>query len=333
MHKTRVGVLRGGPSTEYDVSLKTGASVLRHLAEDRYHPIDILIDRDGRWHMGGVEMPPERIIPHIDVAFNALHGHYGEDGKVQQLLDNLNIPYTGSGALSSALGMNKALSKEYFAEAGLKTPFAKTVSLPDDVDEIDAGDWQIFVLELWRTFPQPSVLKPVNGGSSVGTSIARTYEEFAAGLERAFGYATSVLVEEYIPGREVTVGVIDGFRGEEYYVLPAIEIITPKTKSFFDYEAKYSGQDAGGAQEICPAPLEDDIREAVADIALAAHKALHLRHYSRSDIIIGKRGIYILETNTLPGLTEESLVPKALAAVGCKFPEFLDHLITLALTK
>ena len=315
----RIGVLRGGPSSEYEVSLKTGGNVLKSLPE-KYQPIDIFIDKAGVWHIQGIPHKPYEAFKKVDAVVNALHGEYGEDGKVQKILDTFSIPYTGSKTLPSAIGMNKALAKNIFKSHGIKTPFYKVESKSDDADEI--------ALRLFNTFPMPAVVKPIASGSSVGVSIAHTFQGLTEALSKAFQYSDKVLVEEYIKGREATCGVVDKFRGKDFYSLLPIEIIKPEKSDFFDYEAKY----CGGSQEIGSGNFSQSEKEAIQNLAIAAHKVLGLRHYSRSDFIISpRRGIYILEVNTLPGLTAESLLPKSLNAVGCSLPDFLDHLITLAL--
>ncbi|TAK57321.1 D-alanine--D-alanine ligase [Patescibacteria group bacterium] len=321
MSKIRVGVLRGGPSSEYDVSLKTGAAVLKHLP-DIYHAQDIFVSKDGLWHKGGIVYTPGEIIKHLDVIFNALHGEYGEDGKVQHLLDTFNIPYTGSGYLASVLGMNKVLAKKVFTEHGIKTPHHKTVRK----GEYAHAD----VLHLFKTFPMPAVVKPVRAGSSVGVSIARTLHELEEALKKALTHDTEALIEEYIPGREATCGVIEGFRGEALYSLLPVEIVPDKECQFFDYEAKYAGK----SKEICPGNFTKEEIKKIQNASVAVHKALGLRHYSRSDFIVHpKRGIYILEVNTLPGLTPESLFPLSLEAVGSSLPEFLGHVLGIAMKK
>jgi len=319
MKKKRVGILRGGPSSEYEVSLKTGKSVIDNLA-DRYEVVDVFIDKEGTWYDQGVPITPEKLFKKVDVVFNALHGSYGEDGTVQKILDRFNIPYTGSKTLASAMGMNKVLSKNIYKNFKLKTPIYTTISreknsLPE-------------ILKLFKTFPMPVIVKPVSGGSSVGTAIARTLSDLEEAVDEALKYSDTALIEEFISGKEATCGVIDNFRNESVYSLIPVEIRKPTESSFFDYNAKYSGQ----SQEICPGNFTAVEKEMIQKIAIDAHKALGLRHYSRSDFIVHpKRGIYILETNTLPGLTGESLLPKSLQAVGCSLPDFLDHLIRLAL--
>ncbi|MEY2664207.1 MAG: hypothetical protein RIT04_15 [Candidatus Parcubacteria bacterium] len=342
MNLTRVGVLRGGPSNEHDVSLQSGATVLRNLSPEKYHAIDIFIDRDGQWHIGGLAMSPHDVLSKVDVVFNALHGAYGEDGKVQRILDMHGIPYTGSDSISSAIGMNKALSKKAFQKAEIEGKIGLKIAqhVLIDKSEIEAetgGDDDTALasvlreklLAIFRSFPMPVVVKPVASGSSVGVSIARSFEELEAGVVAAFEFGDVVMIEEFIQGTEATCGVIEGLRGQDLYALPPVEI-RPTHGGFFDFEAKYEGK----SHEIVPGNFTHAEKVELERLARAAHTALGLRHYSRTDFIISpRRGIYILETNTLPGLTEASLVPKALHAVGVSIRDFLDHLITLAIAR
>lgn len=320
MHKIRVGVIRGGPSNEYDVSLKTGATVLNNLPE-KYHVRDILIDRSGVWYMNGLPVTPHETLTHIDVAFNALHGNYGEDGKIQHIFESHGIPFTGSGSFASALGMNKYLSKEIYKKEKIKTPQSKLI---ESLAEVSKEAHKIF-----RAFPLPVVIKPISSGSSVGVTIVKDFSSFEKAVRDAFEHSEAVLVEEFIKGREATCGVIDNFRDQKHYALPPIEI-RPHGDTFFDYAAKYQGK----SDEIVPGNFSGAEKRELEALAIAAHKALGLRHYSRSDFIIHpKRGIFILETNTLPGLAQESLMPKALKAVGASISHFLDHIVQLAISK
>lgn len=323
----KVGVLRGGPSLEYEISLKTGKTVLLNLPET-YSGKDIFISKEGDWYLDRRPSDPERVFRSVDVIFNALHGQYGEDGKVQQLLEHFGMPYTGSGVVASALGMNKVLAREEFKKTGLKAPRA-VVADADDGSLKEAG-------RIFKTISPPWIVKPISGGSSVGVSVAMSLPDLTDALDAAFDSGQKVLVEEYIIGKEATCGIIDDFREEKYYALPVIEIIPPLKFGFFNYDAKYSGE----TKEICPAGFSLSVKKGIENMARKAHNALGCRHYSRSDFIIApprKRNepplVYILEINTLPGLTEESLVPKALHAVGASYGEFLDHLINLALKR
>ena len=318
MSSIRVGVLRGGPSLEHEVSLKTGESVLRNLPK-YYSAKDIFISKEGEWHLDGKPAHHERIFRHIDVVFNALHGEYGEDGKVQQLLEAFGIPYTGSGVMASALGMNKILARQAFKSAGLRVPFGFEIVLENELAET--------AKKIFRNMPPPWVIKYPSGGSSVGVSIARNFEDLEGALEKVSALSSKILIEEYIKGREATCGVIDEFRNQKHYALPIVEIIPPSKSGFFSYDAKYGGE----TQELCPANFDMAVKRVVEAMAVSAHNAIGARHYSRSDFIVSKKVIYILEINTLPGLTAESLLPKALNAVGSSHRELLEHLITLAL--
>ncbi len=320
----RVGVLRGGPGHEYEVSLQTGQSVLANLPSP-YHGRDILIDKRGVWHLGGLPTHPSRVARLVDVFFNALHGEFGEDGQVQRILDSLPVPYTGSGLAASALTMNKHRAKELFRQAGLRLPPGLTLAFPDgQLFDPAAASRQVFQ----RVSP-PWVVKPTNRGSSIGLYFTRTIRELAEAIENCFAVSSSVLIEHYLRGREATGGVIDNFRGAAHYALPAIEIRRPGGKPVWTYDDKYSGE----TEEICPAAFSDLEKQEIARMAVAAHQALGLRHYSRSDFIVTAHGIYLLETNSLPGLTKESLMPKALAAVGTSYADFLDHVINLAVSR
>ena len=315
----RVGVIRGGIGHEYEVSLRTGSSVLKNLDKHKYQTRDILIDKAGLWHLDGLPIDPHSLAGLIDVAMIALHGEFGEDGQIQNLFDRLQIPYTGSGHLASALGMNKILSKEAVAKAGIKIP----VGL-----EIQKGaDSQQFARQTFNKISPPWVVKPVDRGSSVGLYLAKNIDELTEVIEKSFEFSDKVLVEEYIKGREATCGLVEGLRGQELYPLFPIEIIRPGGALIWNYNDKYSGE----TNEICPGNFSEEQKKDIQEMSLAVHRALGLRHYSRTDFIISPRGIYFLETNTLPGLTDESLLPKALLSAGVRYPEFLDHLITLAL--
>lgn len=321
MSKLRVGVLRGGPSSEYEISLKTGGHVLQNLSEEKYAPRDIFISRDGVWHVRGLETAPERALQHVDVVFNALHGEYGEDGTVQKILKAFHIPYTGSNGFASALAMMKPHAKEVVSRTGVKTPLHVVIERSLNVED------RIF--EVFRTFPQPAVVKPTNKGSSLGVLFVGSYQELFDAVMGVLENAPSVLVEEYIRGKEVTSGVIDNFRGEKHYTFLPIEIVLPKGKQCFDYDAKYNG----ACTLRCPGNLSSDEKLRIRDTTRKVHEALGLSHYSRSDFIVTSRDIYFLEANTLPGLTESSLVPLALKEAGSSMQEFIDHVINLAIAR
>lgn len=324
--KHRVGVMRGGPSGEYDVSIKTGANVLRSLREnlnEKYDVHDILIDRDGVWNIDGLKVSLNDLFHRVDVVFNALHGNYGEDGKVQYIFETHGIPITGSGSLASAIGMSKSLSKKAFLDHDIVTPRAIVVTK----DEITNSMENLYD-ELFNSLILPVVVKPENSGSSLGVSIVKWYRDLPTALILANKYSENVLIEDYIKGVEATCGVIDNFRGEEIYALPPVEIMPEKT--FFDYEAKYGDK----SREIVPASFGEKIKTMIQETAKKIHRVLGMKHYSRTDFIVHpQKGIYALEVNSLPGLTDQSLLPKSLQAIGCDMSQFVDHVIGLALKR
>lgn len=317
--QTIVGVLRGGPSREHEVSLKSGAAILANLPEERYLARDIYIDRSGVWHDRGRPTSPERVLRQLDVVLIGLHGEYGEDGEVQKLLERFGVPYAGADSFGSYLAMHKVMAKARAQEAGLLTPESHFVEREEDINDAAA--------EIIRTFHQPVIVKPVGWGSSVGVSIVGGYAPVRDAIAALFtDGAPGVLVEELIRGKEATVGIVENLRGETLYSLPPIEIIPPEG-DFFNYTNKYDGT----TREIIPGNFSRVAAEELQRAAKVIHRALGLRHYSRSDFIVTPKGIYYLETNTLPGLTTESLLPKSLAAVGVTFQDFLSHLVNLAL--
>ncbi len=290
------------------------------LPEDRYTVRDIYIDANGVWHERGRPIAPERVLSQTDAVFVALHGEYGEDGTVQRMLELHGVPYTGSDSFASRIAMHKVLTKERARELGILTPKYHFVDEGADAHEAAA--------HIIRTFQQPVIVKPASLGSSVGISIVGGYAPVLSAIEKLLPQG-GVLVEEVIMGREATAGVVEGLRGEELYRLPPVEIVPPSKAAFFDKESKYSGE----TQEIVPGRFSRIESDELMRQAALMHKALGLRHYSRSDFIVSPKGIYFLETNSLPGLTGESLLPKSLSAVGVSLSDFISHVIDLSLTR
>lgn len=321
MTKINVAVLRGGPSDEYDVSIATGGSALSHFPDAKYSVRDILISRDGVWHAHGLPTTPDRALQGIDVVFIGLHGEYGEGGEVQNLLDIHAIPYTGSGAFSSRIAMDKGNTRAHLSEIeGVKMP-AHIVVKGDEHPSVQQLSQDIFT-----QFGPPYVVKPLRGGSSLGVTIAHSVQELPDILERMLKEYGAVIIEQFISGKEATCGVVEGMRGESLYSLPPIEIRASKKDGIWDYAAKYDGS----TEEICPGNFTEREKEILQRAAREVHVQLGLSHYSRSDFIVAASGVYFLEVNTLPGLTPESLLPKSIDAIGVSFPDFLDHLVTLA---
>jgi len=318
-NRIKVGVLRGGPSNEYEVSLKTGGSILQNLSQEKYHTTDILIGKDGVWHVRGIPTEPAKILNKVDVVFNGLHGEYGEDGTVQNLLDIFGVSYTGSKQLASAVAMNKSLTKEWIQGLKIQTPRHEILRVTDGLEER--------IAKIFKHLGPSLVVKPLTGGSSVDVVITENLESLLSGIYKAFEHSPQILIEECIEGREATCGVIENFRSEKLYTTLPTEIVPPSENSFYDYQAKY---ESNNTQYILPGNFSEEEKEKIQQYAREVHRALGLSHYSRSDFIVSPRGIYFLEVNTLPGFTSHSLIPKAMEAVGCSFPDFLDHIIGLA---
>lgn len=320
MTKVRVGVMRGGPGSEYHVSLRTGGNVLAALQHHNYEPHDILITNNGEWNIDGVPTHPSKLSQHVDVIFNALHGEFGEDGKVQNILDFFSVPYTGSTVIPSAIGMNKDLAKKYFIKEGIRVPKGVVVGRGEEIGSV--------IFRVKSEIAAPYVVKPLSGGSSIGLSLARTDEELIAAIEYALRYGGEAIVEEYVRGREITVGVINAVGGGRAYAMAPLEVLIPDGV-LFDYDKKYKNP----TQPVGPARMGDNERRALESAALRAHAALGARHYATYDFIVGDGGPCLLEVNTLPGLTQTSLLPKSLELFGLPLPEFVDFVITLALEK
>lgn len=337
MSRPFVGVLMGGPSSEHDISLMTGSNILKTLeASGRWRAAPITITKAGHWFYGGdrVWCNPGEVLAKVDMICNALHGFFGEDGKIQQILEHHQIPYTGSGIFSSAAAMNKIVGRKLMLT--LRSPQSESVriKMPKAIAfrHYDAEtSFEALADRVFRTFPPPWVVKPAASGSSVGVSIARHFGDLSEALKKAAeeDEQRRILVEEYIKGREFTCGVLEHFCGETYYALPPVEICPPETAEFFNYQVKYDGS----TREICPADIHDAMLKKIRATAIAAHTALGCRDYSRVDMILAGTDLHVLEVNTLPGLTKESLFPKAAAAVGLSFSDLLDHLLTNALER
>lgn len=296
MHRIRVGVLRGGPSHEYESSLKSGAVVISNLPQDKYNVRDIFIDKDGQWHMHGLPVQPHSALTHLDVVFNALHGHYGEDGKIQHILESHAIPFTGTKSFNSILNINKIHFKDILKKNNIRTP--------KHIIENSIKNIKDTIIKIFRSFPLPVIVKPAFGNGSHGITMVKTFDSLEQAILEAQKYSDNVIIEEYIIGKDCSTVVIDNYRDHDYYALPAIGNLSIEEK------------------------------RAVEQIAKSAHEALGLRHYSSSDFIIHPRtGIYLVNTSSLPKLSNDMLFKESLDNVGSNLPHFLDHILELALTR
>lgn len=328
MSKVRVAVLYGGASAEREVSLWTGQQVLDALSPARYEafPVDTLHLREllaakapltSRTRLPDPSLPLFTGVNRPDVCFLALHGRYGEDGAIQGLLELLGIPYTGSGVLASALAMDKSMTKRIYAQCGIPTPAAISTSGAEAaaaaVRSIAAGTAGVSL---------PIVVKPDDQGSTIGVTRVWDPAELDAAVQVALGFGSSILFEEMIQGMEITGAVIGV---DPVKALPLVEIVP--LEGFFDFEAKYSGK----TEEVAPARLSIEMTERAQSLAVRAHLALGCSGYSRTDMMVADDEVWVLETNTLPGLTASSLLPRSAAAAGMAFPALLDRIIELAI--
>jgi len=305
--KLQLALLAGGRSGEREVSLKGAEEVAKVLDPQKYE----VRRYDPATDLAKLAAEADT----LDAAFILLHGPFGEDGTMQGFLDLLSLPYQGSGVLGSALAMDKNLAKILYKNNGLKVPEWYMA------EKADINNPSKILSELGL----PLVIKPVSQGSSLGMTIARSENEIAEGLIKAFAIDHQVMVEEFIEGREITCGILGN---DELTAFPLVEIIPGEQYEFFDYEAKYQ---PGASTEICPAELDDPLTIRAQQYAITAHRALQLRGYSRTDMIVSGNDIYVLETNTIPGMTPTSLLPQGAAAAGLDFTALLDRLIELAL--
>lgn len=321
MNKIKVGLFFGGVDRERDISKRSADFVRQHLDPEKYIVQNIEILPNETFLLNGAPADIDKICLQIDIALLALHGLFGEDGTMQRILDEYSVPYTGSDALAASVSFSKFLTKQVFEKFGIKTPPYKRIKKEQLASDVEIRKQ---AKEMFLNLPQPCVVKPSSSGSSVGVSLCGSIEEIHKGLKEASQIGSDVIVEEYIEGCEVTVGVIDHFRGQDIYILPAVEIVPAQDSKFFDFDTKYYNR----ATEICPAVLDQKVKDELSGIAGKVHSTLHLKDYSRTDFIIHpKRGIFALEVNALPGLSETCLFPRELASVGISMGDFLDDLI------
>ncbi|RYD49945.1 MAG: D-alanine--D-alanine ligase [Verrucomicrobiaceae bacterium] len=301
MSNKKIAVLMGGPGAEREVSLASGKAVLKALVELGLDAVGVDVTTTE------INLPAG-----IDLGFNVIHGTFGEDGQLQDAMEKLGVPYTGAGSASSRLAIHKSLAKEKFLAAGVPTARSETVSLSPGVVPT-------------LTISAPLVIKPPLEGSSVGIQIVKSQDEVASALLKAAEKYDEVLIEEFIQGMELTVGILDG------KALPIVRITPPE--GVYDMASKYpwlSG--AKGSEYQCPADLDLETTMAVQAAATAAHRSLGVEIYSRVDVLLdGQNRPFVLEANTIPGMTETSLLPKAAAAAGIPFPELCKTIAELSL--
>ena len=309
--KPKVAVLMGGRSLERSVSLKSGQRVERALKERGYRVIALDVDD---------ALVPSLLSEKPDLVYIALHGKYGEDGTIQELLEIMEIPYTGPGPLASIIGFNKVLSKELFQDQGIPTPKYFTLSTPT-IEEMGARE---LLKAIGDRLGYPLVVKPAEQGSALGLTIVREPSRLAEALVSAFNYDDRVLIEEYVKGTEVAVSVLGN---EDAETLPPVEIVP--SSGLYDFDSRYT---PGKAEYYVPARLREEVDSEVRRIALETHRLLRCKDISRVDMIIGEDDVpYVLELNISPGMTETSLLPLAAEAAGMDFADLVERLVKVAL--
>ena len=309
MKKLNLALLAGGISSEREVSLNSGEQVYEALDKEKY----AITRYDPKTDLGKLVQDASG----IDAALIILHGPYGEDGTVQGLLELLDIPYQGSGVVGSAVAMNKVATKLLYEKAGIPVPAYIVANRGDNIDPDDVDG----------RFGFPVVVKPAEAGSSVGMTIVKDKEKLWAAMDKAYEHGRTILLEAYVDGIELTAGVVGN---DTLEALPLIEIVPNKEYEFFDYEAKYT---PGKTEEICPARIDEAITEKAKALAKTAHQALFCEGYSRTDMMLKGKDLYVLETNTIPGMTATSLLPQAAQVGGLTFTALLDRLIDLGIER
>lgn len=327
MTATRIAVLMGGQSAEHDISLKTGVNVSGALRKGDYSVTDIEITRAGLWRFeGGAPLPMHEAIARLhalapECVFPALHGSYGEDGRIQALLDFLDIPYVGSGVIGSGLSLDKVKSKAVARDAGIRV--ARDIVFHRNEWEHDADG----VLAKLNPLGYPLVLKSPEQGSSLGMAIVQSPEDATGKMPELFEFGDVILAEAYLSGPEFTCGVLDLCPGQTPLALPVTEL-RPVTSTFFDYRAKY---EPGATLELTPAEIPENTARKIQEMAVKVHRLMGCRHLSRSDMILADGEPVWLEVNTMPGMTDTSLVPQEAAAVGISFEQLVAMLVEAAL--
>jgi D-alanine-D-alanine ligase len=320
--KLRIAILCGGMSSEHEVSLRSGAQVLKHLDRKRFSPFLITISKKGTWTRNGREIDPFTLKKSADVAFLALHGTFGEDGRMQSFLEMVGIPYTGSGVLASALAMDKFKTWQFLKSFGIAMPSSRLLTRADFKN---AGVRNAFI----KKTSYPCVVKPNASGSSVGLSLVKSKKEMGTALRKALKEDVSVIVQKYVKGREITCGVLGNSTAQTLpTVLPPVEIISHT--EIFDYHAKYASKKT---EEICPARLTAHEKTVVQGLVRTIHLLMGCQGLTRSDFILSNGTFYFLEINTLPGLTEQSICPREARAMGWTMTEFFAKQVDLALAK
>ncbi|NBV76813.1 ATP-grasp domain-containing protein [bacterium] len=316
MARTTVGVLRGGTSAEFPLSLKSGAHVISALSPEKYDVRDILIDKEGVWHVRGMPVDGARALAQVDVVVNALHGGVGEDGSVQRFLERSGVPYVGSRPHAAQQSLNKIVAREILQSAGLRTPLGQGFNLNDEHTTREMAR------QMFEKIGPPYIVKPALGGGSHGVRYVSTAIELPDAIGDTLDEYGSVVVEEFVSGEELAVGVVEGYRNEDVYVLPPALVKYPDDA--FHLSHHHYGD---GLRHIVPSPLSDELKVQLSELARTAHRALELSDFSRADFILTRRGPVILEVDASPHIYEGSGFHHMLESVGSSLSHLLEHMI------
>lgn len=322
--KTRVGVLRGGVGPEYNTSLETGSYVLANIPKDKYKPVDILIDREGVWHQNGVPFSPEDLKEYIDVVFNTLHGIDGEDGRIQNFLESIDVPFIGSDSLSSALTGNKTATKERLNAIGYKTP--KYLVLQDLGRNLNEEEKLKHIrrkaMEVFKKMSGPWIVKPILGAASTNIYLVTTFSELIIILDDLSDSFNEILVEEYINGKEVATAILNNFRGQEHYAMPIHEVLNK-----IDEEA-VCGPRGMCKHRIYVVGNDNNQKKKIEAMTKDLHKEFGLKDFSLIEYVIDSKGeIYVIEIDSVPILGKGTPIHAMLESVGIDACDFIDHLI------
>lgn len=320
MARTIVGILRGGASPEYDLSLKTGVTMRDALPDDRYDVRDIFVDKQGVWHARGIPSDPARILSQMDVVLNALHGDAGEDGTVQRILDRSGVRYAGPRAHAALASYHRPQARDILKLSGVKIPQGVSFSLDSSTDT------GAMAREVFARFGPPYMVKPARGSALRGIRLARTIIELPHVLGDVLDTHGGALVEEYVRGHDASASVLEGFRGENIYTFPPVHSLVSNGFSHINTEHIENNM----VRHTCPSHFAHEEKQCIADAARMAHQALGMTHFSHSDFRVAPHGIYLVKTDHIPRLYPGGVHHSMFDAVGVSTREFVEHLIMLA---
>ncbi len=331
----KVGVIRGILNKQTQASLESGGRILSLLSnsklKEKYKPVDIFIEEGEKWYLNGVKIKPDRLRGKIDIAINTIYGDFGEDGKIQKILEKLDIPHIGSSSSVSAFSYDKGTTKKALVHLNIKTP--RYALLPAYFKDLDSSQNESkeeeqkreYALnkarDIWAKLSPPWITKPLTSGSSLGVRVNNSFEALVFSLIEAADKGISLLAEEFIKGQEGSIITINNFRNKEVYTFLPVEIIIPEGRAFCDNELKNSEE----MKIICPGNFKPELSRQIEKVAELTHEDLGLRYYSKIDFIVTKKDIYIIEINSIPDYRENGILDKSLEAVGSNMEEFLLH--------